>query len=114
MAQEKAITNVRYIENTMLVSFDIRFIMRDQKRRRNGGACRASPTCFWSGLINLISKDLFLFIMHHHHQMLRRKESQTHENQTQFCSNLLTSRMLYDGTRRRHLTNVAITVNVNI
>ena len=30
---------------------------RDQKQGRNGEACRASPTCFWSRLINLISKD---------------------------------------------------------
>ena len=35
---------------------------------RNGEACRASPTCFWSSLINLISKDIdvvFLFILHY-------------------------------------------------
>ena len=42
------------IEDTMLVAFDIKFIKRDQKLRRNGEACRASPICFWS---NLISKD---------------------------------------------------------
>ena len=41
----------------MLVSFDIKFIRQDQEQRRNGEACRASPTCFWSSLINLISKD---------------------------------------------------------
>ena len=40
----------------MLVFIDIKFIRRDQKQRRNGEACRASPTCFWSSLINLISK----------------------------------------------------------
>ena len=45
----------------MLVSFDIKFIRRDQKQRRNGEACRASPTCFWSSLINLISKDTHVF-----------------------------------------------------
>ena len=28
-----------YIENTMLVSFDIKFIWRDQKQRRNSKAC---------------------------------------------------------------------------
>ena len=44
-------------EKTMLVSSDIKFITRDQKQRRNGEACRASPTCFWSSLINLILKD---------------------------------------------------------
>ena len=38
-------------------SFCIRFIRRDQKKRRNGKACRASPTYYWSGLINWISKD---------------------------------------------------------
>ena len=44
----------------MLVSFDIKFIRLDQKQRRNGEACRASPTCFWSSLINLISKDTYV------------------------------------------------------
>ena len=56
------------IEYIMLVSFDIKFIKRDQKQRRNGGACRTSPTYFWSSPINLISKDNnngFLFIMHY-------------------------------------------------
>ena len=28
-----------YIENTMFMSFDIKFIRRDQKTRRNGEAC---------------------------------------------------------------------------
>ena len=28
-------------ENTMLASFDIKFVWRDQKQRRNGEACRA-------------------------------------------------------------------------
>ena len=37
--------------------FDMKFIMRDRKKRRNGEACRASPTCFRSNLINLIPKD---------------------------------------------------------
>ena len=46
-----------YIENTMLVSFYIKIIRRDQIQGRNGEACRASPTCFSSSLINLISKD---------------------------------------------------------
>ena len=59
------------IENrpNMLVSFDIEFIRRDQKQRRNGEACRASPPCFWSSPINLISKERhlrgFLFIRHY-------------------------------------------------
>ena len=44
----------------MFVSFDIKFIGRDQKQHRNGEACRASPTCFWSSLINLISKDTYV------------------------------------------------------
>ena len=50
-------SELRLIENTMLVSFDIKFIRRDQKQRRNSEACRASPTCFRSSLINLIFKD---------------------------------------------------------
>ena len=45
----------------MLVSFDIKFIRRDQKQHRNSEACRASPTCFWSSLINLISNDTTIF-----------------------------------------------------
>ena len=45
----------------MLVSFDIKFIRRDQKQHSlNGGACRASPTYFWSSLKNLISKDIYM------------------------------------------------------
>ena len=45
----------------MLVSFDIKFKRQDQKQRRNGEACRASATGFWSSLImiNLISKDTY-------------------------------------------------------
>ena len=46
--------------DTMLVSFGIRFIRQDQKQRRNGEACRAKPTCFWSSLINLISIDTYV------------------------------------------------------
>ena len=38
------------IENTMLVSFDIKFIRRDQKQHKNGEA----------SLINFISKDTYL------------------------------------------------------
>ena len=44
----------------MLVSFDIKFIRRGQKQHRNGKACQASSTCFWSSLINLISKDTYV------------------------------------------------------
>ena len=44
-------------ENAMLVSTGIKFIRREQKQHRNGEACRARPTCFWSSLINLILKD---------------------------------------------------------
>ena len=42
---------------TRQTGFDIRFIRQDQTQRRNGNACRGSPTCFWSSLINLSSKD---------------------------------------------------------
>ena len=45
------------IENTLLVSFDIKFIRPDQGQRRNCQACRASPMYFWLSLINFISKD---------------------------------------------------------
>ena len=47
MAEVASAQNVTtYIENTMLVSFDIKLIRRDQKQHMNGEACRASPTCF--------------------------------------------------------------------
>ena len=49
-----------YIENTILVSFDIKFDIRQgHKQDRNGQACRACLTCFWSSMINLISKDTY-------------------------------------------------------
>ena len=48
------------IENTMFVSFDSKLIRRDQKQRRNGEACRASPSYFWSSLVYLISKDTYV------------------------------------------------------
>ena len=38
--------------------FHSKFIRKDQKQRRNGEACQASLICFWSSLINLLSKDL--------------------------------------------------------
>ena len=41
----------------MLASFDVKSIGQDKKRRRNGKACRASPTCFRSSLTNLMLKD---------------------------------------------------------
>ena len=50
-------TDRRDIENTLLVSFDIKFIRWDQKQRRYGEDCRASQTYFLLCLINLISKD---------------------------------------------------------
>ena len=34
------------VKNTMLVSFDIKFIRRGQKQRRNGAASLAIPTLF--------------------------------------------------------------------
>ena len=47
-------TKFLFMENTVLESFDIKFFRRDQKQRKNDEACRASPTCFWLNLINLI------------------------------------------------------------
>ena len=46
----------------MLVSFDTKFIRRDQKRRMNGEAWQASLTCFWESLIILISKDTYVVL----------------------------------------------------
>ena len=89
-----------YIENTISVSFNIKFIRRDQKQRRNGEACRASPTCIWSSLINLISKTLTWFSIYHALSAdLMAKESEKNENQMQYCSILLTSRMRYEVNR---------------
>ena len=36
------------------------FLYRDQRQCRNGKDCQSSPTCFWSSLINLISKDSYV------------------------------------------------------
>ena len=44
----------------MSVSFDNKFIRREQKLRRNCDACRASPTCFCLSLINLISNYTYM------------------------------------------------------
>ena len=81
-----------YIENTMLVSFDIKFIRQDQKQYRNGEACRASLTCFWSSLINLISKDTYIFF--YLSFIISRFNGETTAKERKagaVCSNLLTS-----------------------
>ena len=39
-----------------VVSLDIKFMRPDEKQHRNGEACQARPTCFWSSLVNLMSK----------------------------------------------------------
>ena len=44
----------------MSVSFDIKFIRREQKLRRDGEAYRASPTCLCLSLINLISNYTYM------------------------------------------------------
>ena len=44
------------IGSSMFASINVYVFRLDQKQRRNGEACRASPTCFWSSLINLIVK----------------------------------------------------------
>ena len=93
----------------MLVSFDIKFIRRDKKQRKTGEACRASPTCFWSSLINLISKTYVVFYLScfisrfngemRTKQMKKKKKKKKTKKKTQYYSNLLTSRMLYDINR---------------
>ena len=80
----------------MLVSFDIKLIRQDHKQDRNGEACRASPWCFWSSLMNLISINTYMLFYLTFIIRIRRKQNQTNEKQTQFCSNLLMSQMLYD------------------
>ena len=45
----------------MIVSFDIKLIRRDLKQRRNGEACRASPTYFY---VEPNKPDLFKILMH--------------------------------------------------
>ena len=49
----------------MLVSFDIKFVRRDQKEHRHGEACRISPTCFWSSLIDMVSEDTYVVLIYH-------------------------------------------------
>ena len=84
----------------MLVSFDIKFMRRDQKQRRNGEACQASPMCFSSSLINLISKDIYMVFYVHESCIISKfygkNDSETNKKRMQFCLNLLTSRMRYD------------------
>ena len=57
----------------------------------------------------------YLFIMHYY-EISGRKERETNEKQTQFCSNLLKLQMHYDVNWGRHLTNlhVVITIKVSI
>ena len=50
------------IKNTMLMSFVIKFIRRDQKQRRNGEA--SQPYVFPDKLDIKRHKCVFLFIMH--------------------------------------------------
>ena len=85
----------------MLVSFGIKFIRRDKKQRMNGEACRASLTCFWSDLINLISKDTIMvfYLSCIMSRFNGKKIAKQNKKETQFCSNLLTSRMRYDVNR---------------
>ena len=52
--------------------------------RRNGEACRASSTCFWNSLINLISKDTYMVF---YLFCIMRSDKQT-----LYCPYLLTSR----------------------
>ena len=54
------------IQKTHVNVFDVKFIRPDQKQPRNGEACRTSPTCFWSSLINLLSNtnNSFQYILH--------------------------------------------------
>ena len=80
----------------MLVACDIKLIRRDQKQRGNCEACLASPTCFWSSLINLISKDTALvFCLSCNIRRFKGVRRLKKIKKIQFCSNLLTSRMRY-------------------
>ena len=86
--------NVLYTENTMLMSFDIKFIRRDQKQHSNGEACRASLMCFWSSLINLISKTLTWFSMCHASlENLKAQTASASENQKTVLSELAESEL---------------------
>ena len=51
--------------NIILVSFEIKFIRREQKQFRNDEACRASLTCFWLSLKTLYPKTLTWFSIYH-------------------------------------------------
>ena len=97
-----------YIENT----FDIKFIRLDQKQRRNGEACRASPTCFSSSLINLISK--YTIMVFYLSCIISRFDGEKTTKQMKNRRNFV--RTCWRLECANHLTNrnVAITVNVSI
>ena len=61
----------------MLVAVDIKFIGLDQKQRRNSQVSRASPTCFWSSLINCYQSQKTFTLFSNYHaslEILRDKE----------------------------------------
>ena len=70
----------------MLVSFDIKFIRQDQKQRRNGEACQATPACFWPSLINLIDNTLTLFSIYQ--ALLADLIAKIHQNKRKADANL--------------------------
>ena len=81
----------------MLMSFDMKFIRRNQKWCRNGEACQASPTCLYLSLIILISKDTYVVlylscIISRYHGKKTAKQMKSRC----FFFNLLISRMHYD------------------
>ena len=64
-------------ENTILVSFGIKFTRRDQIQCRNDEACRVRPTLFLLDIKGHLSGILLIMYLHN---ILRRKETQTNKN----------------------------------
>ena len=77
----------------MLLSFDIKFIRRDQNQRKNDEACRTISMCIWSSLINLISKDTVMVFYLSCIFSRVYGERGGNKLKAQFCTNLLTSGM---------------------
>ena len=69
--------------------------------------------CFWSSLLNLISKDTYM-LFYVSCIISRFKGEKTMEQPKQFCSNLLTLRMGYNINQYHHLTNLNAVITVNV
>ena len=85
----------------MLVSFDINFIRRDQKQRRNGAASLAIPTLF----LVLPDKDtnVVFYLSCIVNGFKWRKDSETNKKQAQICLNKFAG--VEHALRRKSMTS---------